>query len=115
MALEAQLRELMTQTVTLSTFVSYNSYGGGNVYGTAKTYAARVERETKLVKGPQGREVVSTTTVYVGTTSTSGVIPTGFGSNGKIVLPTGDSPAILAVDIFPDEASVVHHAVVYCG
>ena len=115
MSLETALRDLMTQTVTLSTFGSYDSYGGGNTYGTAKTYAARVEREIKLVKDQQGREVVSNTTVYVGTTSTGGTVPTGFGANGKIVLPTGDSPGILAVEIFPDEVSVVHHAVVYCG
>lgn len=115
MSLEADLRVLMTQTVTLSTFGSYNSYGGGNTYGTAKTYAARVEREIKLVKDQTGREVVSNTTVYVGTTSTGGTVPTGIGPNAKIVLPTGDSPSILAVEVFPDESSVVHHAVVYCG
>lgn len=115
MALEAALRALMWQTVTLSTFGSYNSYGGGNTYGSAKTYCARVEREIKLVKDATGREVVSTTQVYVGDTSTGGTVPTGFGSNGKIVLPTGDSPGILAVQSNPDEVSGVHHVVVYCG
>lgn len=114
MALESALRELMTQTVTLSTFSGYTAYGVAS-FGTAKTYAARVEREIKLVKNMQGREVVSTTTVYVGTTSTGGTVPTGFGANGKIVLPTGDSPGLLAVESFPDEVSGVHHAVVYCG
>lgn len=114
MSLDPALRALMWQTVTLSTFGGRSAYGGTMTYGTAKTYAARVERETKLVRDASGREVVSSTTVYVGTTTTGGNMPTGFGPTGKIVLPTGDSPSILRVDQNPDETGF-HHAVVYCG
>lgn len=108
------LSRLLAQTVTLSTMTSMSAYGTAT-YGTAKTYQARVEFARKHVKGPDGREVLCTATVYVGQTSTGGFPPRTLAPTGKIVMPDGTSPGILAVDENPDKDGSRHHTVVYCG
>lgn len=112
--LSRALSRLLAQTVTLSTMTSMNSYGVAT-YGTAKTYKARVENAQKYIKGADGREVLSNATVYVGQTSTGGFPPRTLAPTGKIVLPDGTSPGILAVDESPDRDGTRHHTVVYCG
>lgn len=112
--LSQALSRLLAQTVTLSTMTSMNAYGVAT-YGTAKTYKARVENTQKYIKGADGREVLSNATVYVGQTSTGGYPPRTLAPTGKIVLPDGTSPGILAVDESPDKDGTRHHTVVYCG
>lgn len=112
--LSQALSRLLAQTVTLSTMTGMDAYGTAT-YGTSKTYKARVEFARKYVKGPDGREVLCTATVYVGQTSTGGFPPRTLAPTGKIVMPDGTSPGILAVDENPDRDGSRHHTVVYCG
>lgn len=112
--LSPALRARMRQTVTLSTMASMDAYGTAS-YGTAKTYRCRVENAQKYIKGPDGREVLSNATVYVANTSTGGYPPRTLAPTGKIVLPDGSSPGILAVDENPDSTGGRHHTVIYCG
>lgn len=114
MTLSRALARRLAQTVTLSTMTSMDAYGTAT-YGTAKTYKARVQNEQKYIKGADGREVLSNATVYVGQTSTGGYPPRTLAPTGKIVLPDGTSPGILAVEENPDADGTRHHTVVYCG
>lgn len=114
MTLHSIGRALFDQTVTVKTVTTGVSfYGDPSVSTSASTYAARVEGKQHLVKGPDGRDVLARTVVYVGTTSTGGT-PSGIGVNDLITLPDGSTPPILAVDTMRDGNSV-HHAVVHCG
>lgn len=112
--ISAALTRRLAQSVTLSTMTSMDAYGAGT-YGTAKRYAARVEGKRDYVKDAQGREVLYHTVVYVGPTSTGGYPPRTFAGFGKIVLPDGTSPGILAVEENPAADGSRHHTVVYCG
>ena len=112
--LSQALSRLLAQTVTLSTMTSMNSYGGGT-YGTAQTYKARVEQRQDYIKDASGRDVLYRTVVYVGQTSTGGFPPRTLAPTGKIVLPDGTSPGILATEENPASDGSRHHTVVYCG
>lgn len=114
MALSAALVRRFAQTVTLSTMTSMDPYGTAT-YGTAKTYKARVEQRREYLKGPDGREVLAHTVVYVGPTSTGGYPPRTLAPFGKIVLPDGTSPGIVAIEENPAADGTRHHTVVYCG
>lgn len=111
--LSAALSHLLAQTITLSTMTRMDTYGTG-VYGTAKTYRARVEYGSRYIKA-DGRDVLCSAVVYVGQTSTGGFPPRTLAPTGKIVLPDGTSPGILRVDENPAADGTRHHTVVYCG
>jgi hypothetical protein len=55
---EAELDDLMPDTVTFEPFASEDGYGARS-YGAAKTVRCRVEQLAKLVRNEHGREVVS--------------------------------------------------------
>mgnify|MGYP001571170067 CR=1 FL=1 len=105
--------DLMRQTVSVAPFSSVDGYGKTS-YGAAVTYSARVSGRRRMVRDAEGREVVSSQTVYL--LSNTAVSP-----KVKITLSTGDagstevaalSPEILAVGRFPDGESI-HHTEIY--
>ena len=112
--LSQALSRLLAQTVTLSTMTGMTAYGSAS-YGTAKTYKARVEQRQDYIKDQSGRETLYRTVVYVGQTSTGGFPPRTLAPTGKIVLPDGTSPGIIATEENPDSDGSRHHTVVYCG
>lgn len=114
MTLSPALARLMTATVTLSTMQGMDSFGAAT-YGTAKRYKCRLENAQKYIKGADGRDVLVTKVIYIGTTTTGGAPPTSMGPTGKIVLPDGTSPGILMIDQNPDSDGTPHHMVLYCG
>lgn len=114
MAISAALTRLLAQSITLSTMAGMDAYGAAT-YGTAKRYRARVEHKRDYLKGADGRDVLYTTVVYVGAGSTGGTPPRTLAPTGKIVLPDGSSPSILAVEENPAADGSRHHTVVYCG
>lgn len=114
MALSVTLTKRLAQTVTLSTMSGMTAYGTAT-YGTAKTYRARVQQMHKYLKGPEGREVLATTQVYLGMTSSNGFPPRYLAPTTKIVLPDGTSPSVLAVEENPAADGSRHHMVLYCG
>lgn len=97
-------RSLMRQTVTIAPWSSQNAYGEP-AFGTAVTYPARVVARTRMVRDTQGREVVSTATVYLGAAPTLSV-------KDRLTLPNGETPVIAAIGDYPDERGP-HHSVVY--
>lgn len=114
MTLSPALKRLLTSTITLSTMRSMDSYGAVT-YGTPKSYKVRLENAVKYIKGGDGRELLVTKVIYVGTTTTGGFPPSGMAPTGKLVLPDGTSPSILMVDQNPDSDGTPHHMVIYCG
>ncbi len=109
----SQWQDLMRQTVSVAPFSSVDAYGK-TTYGAAATYRARVTGKTRMVRDAQGREVVSSKTVYL--LSNAAISP-----KDRITLSTGDagsteaavlSPEILTVGRFPDGRSY-HHTELY--
>ena len=81
---------------------------GSPTYGADVEYAGMIEQRARLVRDTQGREVVSTTQVYVATTDEikpdARVTLTGF---------SPPQPPIINVARFSDEAGA-SHVEVYC-
>ena len=93
---------LMTQTVTIAPFSSYDNYGAPS-FGTAVSYRAAVVGEMKRVVNAQGNEVPSQQAVYL--LGNPAVRP-----EDQITLSTGDvastesfaiNPRIVAVERYP--------------
>jgi hypothetical protein len=109
---DPELDEFFHHTVVHKPFSGRTAFGVAS-FGTGTTYAAKIERRQKLVKGGDGREVLSTTTVYIRPTSTGGLPNAGpqdfLGLNGS----TTPTP-ILALKGLTDEEGD-HHEVLYCG
>lgn len=101
------LLSLFSQTITIAPYSGQNSYGE-STWGTAVSYAARVEGKMQMVRDSLGAERVSSVTCYVATT-------TAISPKDKLTLPSGWTPAsppILAVQRQTDELGD-HHIVVY--
>lgn len=112
MTLWTALERRFDQTVTRNAFASYNTRGDRSYSTMANTYVARVEGVQDLVKGPDGRDVIARTRVFVGPTSTGGV--PAFTVQDKITLPDNTTPNILNVATLRDRSGV-NHQVVYLG
>ena len=112
MSIPTALKALFTRSVTIEP-ASGLSAGGATTYGTSVSYPARVERRNQLVKGGNGRDVLATTVVYVGSNTTGAGLPSAT-PQSRITLPDGTTPPILAVDR-QDDLSGAHHEVVFCG
>ena len=99
--------DLMNQTVSHAEFAGRSEYGKPT-YGSPVDYSARVVYKQKLVRRPDGSEVVSQGEVWL----QSNVSVT---SEDEITLPDNTTPPILAVERFSDETSSFHHTKVYFG
>lgn len=101
------LLSMFSQTITVAPYVSQNSYGEPT-YGTAVSYAARVQGKMQMVRDSMGQERVSTVTCFVATTAT-------ISPKDKLELPLEfipRQPPILAVERQSDEIGL-HHVVLF--
>ena len=103
----------MDQTVTVSVHSGMNTYGDPQYSTGTASHKARVEGTQRLVKGPDGRDVMARTVVYVGYT-TAGVAPT-ITVQSKLTLPDATTPPIIAVDTLRMRSGGTDHQVVYLG
>lgn len=103
MALDPDLLALMPHTVTIAARSSLNG-DGSPAFGEGVDWAARVQGQSRNVRNAQGEEVVSTSRVYVGGLS-------GITATGRITLPDGTSPPILAVSTVADESGDLYEVV----
>jgi hypothetical protein len=97
--MDAELLELMPDTVVLEPYLSQDSYGQAT-YSAASTYQARVSGKVKKVTDANGSERVSMVTVYLASA-------VGVTVQDRITLPARfvpSQPKILAVGLLSDES-----------
>lgn len=112
--LDPELTAMMTQTVTHYPWVSDSVYGAPQYSATATTHPCRIVRRQRTVKDRTGKDVVSTSTVYIGPSSTGGL--PGMTSRSKLVLSDGSDAGLIAVQAHVDpEDGSGHHEVAFCG
>ena len=95
MALDPDLLEMMTQTVTIAPLTGRDNYGKPT-FGTGVVWRARIKGTNRRVVDHAGQEAVSTTEVWIGGVS-------GIGPTDQLTLPDGTSPPLLKVERYPDE------------
>lgn len=108
MVIEPEYRELFSEQVTLLPKVSMDKYGRRTHASAGSVIPAHLVSEVRLIRTPDGREVVETGRVYL--YGAYEQIDTDY----LIVLPDGSSPVILAVDT-PHDNIDAHHTVVRVG
>ena len=100
--MERELRQLMTQTITVSTLATV-SVGGAPTFSTAaSTYQARVVNTNRVVSDGRGGGAAVAYEAWL--SSTSILAPTS-----KYTLPDGTTPPVVRLDVFPDDKG--HHHV----
>jgi len=75
---------------------------GKTAYGTPQSRAARIDERSRVVLGPNGQEIVKTTTIFLDLND--GPVD----EKGRITLPDGSQPTILSVDT-PSDGEGPHH------
>lgn len=111
MSYESAFDEFLNLTVTLTPQSSRDGWGKAGGAGTAKTVAARIEQDMKLVRDENGREVASRVAIYLKPTDSTGAAYT-IAKGDKITLPSGfvpQEPPIISVQPHYDESAVIHH------
>jgi hypothetical protein len=104
---EAALKSLMKDTVTVEPYASQNKAGEVS-YGSAVTYKGRCVGRTRAIRDFKGQERVSTVTTYFA--GNADITP-----RDRITLPSHfvpRQPPIMAIANLPDEHGR-HHTVVY--
>lgn len=107
---DAELREWFAQRVRLARRSGKDAYGAP-AFGRDAEYEARIEGRTRLVVGPDAREVTSTLTIYLWPKAGEPA-PT---TRDRLTLPDGTTPPILAVETPADERGQIDHIVLYSG
>lgn len=106
MAIDADLRSLMKDTVTITTGQTVNNYGEKSG-GSSTAYTARYVKKLEWIRDIQGEMRKAFGIVYLD--RVTGVTP-----NDKITLPDSTTPPILRVDTFPDDSGSYYEQV-YLG
>ena len=102
MTIDAGLLELFTDEITITPATGTDLYGRPT-YGTARTAKAFIEREPRLVQSREGREIVSSATVYVDDVS--------IGADDKLTYTDGTNAEIVSISIPRDETGPAHSEV----
>ena len=100
--MERDFRQLMTQSVTVSTVASLGVGGAPTFSTTASTYRARVVNTNKFVHDSRGQGAAVAYEAWL--SSTSILSPAS-----KYTLPDGATPPVVRLDVFPDDLG--HHHV----
>lgn len=110
--IEAELLDLMTETVLVEPLASLNGSGAGQYTpGSGRNWKARIEQRNRLTRDRDGREVVSQTQLTMAPTSVDGSL-TSIAVGDRITLAAGYSPQqppIIAVSRLADVDGSVHH------
>jgi hypothetical protein len=119
MALDSQFLALMPDRVQIQHFTSMSTDGYGvRTYGTASTFQCRIEQHVQLMKDTQHKDVVSTTRIYMPTTTLNGTTHFVSVSDRVVLNSTYDetgihlSPPIIWVERQNDDKGA-HHQVVW--
>lgn len=102
MSFEKDFRQLLTQTLTVST-VATLGVGGAVTYSTsASTYRCRVVNVNKYMFDTRGQRAAVAYEAWIASTSI-------LSPASKYTLPDGATPPVVSVDTFPDPDG--HHHV----
>lgn len=107
MGIEANYRELFSESVTLIAPSARDMYGKRSYASASVSVPAHLVAETEMVRTADGREVVQTGKVYL-------YGPQTVDTSYRIVLADGTIPSIIAVDT-PFDEDGAHHTVVRIG
>lgn len=105
MSIDTEFDEMMNDTITVQDVQSLDQYGR-HTWATGVEYEGRVSYQTRLIRGMDGREKVSSGRVYI-----FGVIDP-ISPDAKLTLPSGATPIISAVETLTDETGY-HHTVIH--
>lgn len=106
--------DMMTQTILVAARTSGLDRYGNAQYGADVSIRCRIVGKRRRVIGPNGNEVTSEQTVYLGTADPVDPL-------ARVTISTGDAgstashainPPILATGRYPDEDGA-HHSVIY--
>jgi hypothetical protein len=101
---EPEFDEMMNDTVTVASRTVTDSYGR-HTWGTPVSLNGRVSFQTRLIRNSEGREVVSSGRVYLHEAIAAS-------PDAKLVLPSGATPVVSAIDTFTDELGN-HHTTIH--
>lgn len=100
------LADVMNQAVTVYQAASRDKYGKVSHGANGRVYSdCRIETKTQLRKDQNGKEVVSTGMVFILGDATITI-------NDRLVLPSGATPIVMAVEKVNDETGI-HHTKVW--
>lgn len=106
--------ELLNDSVTINAFASRDVHGAPTYTTGVLTYAARVVKKHKLVRDQNGDEALSSFHIWIGSSADTNLeTPPSIDVRDQVVLSDGQTPAILAIEEFQDDTSVVSHVKVY--
>lgn len=103
MSAEQDFADLMPDTVFISACTGVNNFGE-NQYGVEGTIKCRIEHKRRRILMPDGRESVSTCTIY------APPVPV-IGERDKVVLPDGTTLVVIGIERMPDENGQYYQAV----
>ncbi len=101
MSFDPAFRSMMPHRVTTEAVGSFDQYHKPT-YDTAVESQARVIEKQQLVIDTQGREVVSTHTVWIAPDASSGLLP-AITSEARVTLPDGSQRAVITVAVLTDD------------
>jgi len=108
MAIDAELVELMVDSVTIYPYTTTDSYGKRSK-GSGTKFKCRLIYDTQLNKNNDGRDVLSSGRIITADDVSTVTV------DSKLLLPDGSTPPIVSVSVISDETAVYHHAVIRFG
>ena len=96
--MDLELYSMMPFSIGIKSHLSFDAYGE-KTYGTLISYPGRIQNKRRKIIDREGHEVISETTLYLGTTATIGM-------EDQITLPSGYlplHPEILSIKREADE------------
>lgn len=107
MTIEANFRELFSETVTLYAASTRDVYGKWSHSSSSVSAPAHIVADQEVLRDSDGREVIQTGKVYL-----YGIFDVD--TRSRIVFADGSEPIIIAVDQ-PYDQNGAHHTVVRVG
>lgn len=95
MAIDPDLKRLMTETVTIKAPSSRDQYNA-ITFGTGTDYTCRIAQTNKIVRDAMGHEKVARHKVWLAEYVTAT-------PEYQVTLPDGTTPPIVAVEQYPDD------------
>ncbi len=106
--MEAELRAMLTQTVTVHPAAAPTAYGAA-VGGADYTLPTLVRYRRQEIATQAGETALADGHLWLDADAT---VPT---VRAKLTLPNGDKAAIIALDRVPDDTGAHHHTKLYFG